>query len=46
MVKNKHEEAFKQYTEVSYYGRRLLEKYSLDTYGVWDIFGEDPNCDT
>ena len=25
--------------------RQLLEQYSLDTLGVWDVYGEDPNCD-
>lgn len=36
---------FKQYTEVTYSGRRLLEKYSLDMVGTWKVSGEDPNCD-
>ena len=35
----------KQYTEVSYSGRKLLEQYPLDTEGVWQVYGEDPNCD-
>lgn len=29
----------------SYLGGQLLKKYSLDTEGVWEIKGEDPNCD-
>ncbi len=29
----------------TYAGARLLEKYSLDTQGIWRIRGEDPNCD-
>lgn len=29
----------------TYYGPNLLEKYSLDTYGVWKVTGEDPNCE-
>lgn len=33
----------KDYLEVSYAGRHL--GYPLDTVGVWQIFGEDPNCD-
>lgn len=39
---NKH---YTQYTTVSYSGARLLEKHSLDEVGIWQIFGEDPNCD-
>lgn len=42
---NKELKNFRQYTEVTYAGRKLLEKYSLDTVGVWRIKGEDPNCD-
>lgn len=26
-------------------GTSLLMNHSLTEYGVWDIFGEDPNCD-
>ena len=29
----------------TYSGRRLLEKYSLNESGVWEVRGEDPNCD-
>lgn len=29
----------------TYYGAKLLENYLLDTYGVWEVKGEDPNCD-
>jgi len=29
----------------TYYGKNLLEKYSLDQEGLWQILGEDPNCD-
>ena len=29
----------------TYYGKRLLETFSLDSTGTWDIYGEDPNCD-
>jgi hypothetical protein len=36
---------YKQFTEVSYSGRELLKKHSLDETGVWKILGEDPNCD-
>lgn len=36
---------YKQYTEVSYSGRKLLEEHSLTETGIWRIYGEDPNCD-
>jgi len=36
---------YQQYTTVSYFGRRLLEKHSLNETGHWQIYGEDPNCD-
>lgn len=36
---------YKQYTEVSWSGRELLKKHSLDETGFWKIKGEDPNCD-
>lgn len=29
----------------SYTGQSLLKKHSLDEFGTWQIFGEDPNCD-
>lgn len=29
----------------SYSGRRLLSSHKLSEYGVWEIRGEDPNCD-
>lgn len=29
----------------TYSGQRLLEAYSLDTKGTWNVYGEDPNCD-
>lgn len=35
---------FKSFCE-SYSGRDLLEKHKLDEYGMWEIRGEDPNCD-
>lgn len=28
-----------------YSGSRLLQKHSLDEEGLWQIKGEDPNCD-
>lgn len=36
---------YKQYIEVSYSGRKLLEQHSLNEEGLWKIYGEDPNCD-
>lgn len=36
---------YKQYTQVSYSGRKLLQEHSLDETGYWKIKGEDPNCD-
>lgn len=39
------ENRFKQFTEISYSGRQLLKKYPLNTEGIWEIRGEDPNCD-
>jgi hypothetical protein len=38
-------ERYHQFTQVSYSGRRLLEKHSLSETGTWRIRGEDPNCD-
>jgi hypothetical protein len=29
----------------TYTGRKMLETTSIDECGVWDIYGEDPNCD-
>lgn len=29
----------------SYEYENLLKKYSLEEEGMWQIFGEDPNCD-
>lgn len=36
---------YKQFTEVSWSGRRLLEKHKLSEHGLWQIRGEDANCD-
>ncbi len=35
---------FNKYLQ-TYSGKRLLEQYSLDTDGIWQVNGEDPNCD-
>lgn len=29
----------------TYSGKRMLEKHSLMDVGVWQVRGEDPNCD-
>ena len=29
----------------TYNGRELLKKHSVDEFGLWQIVGEDPNCD-
>ena len=36
---------YDQYVNVSYSGRELLKKHSLEETGLWKIRGEDPNCD-
>ena len=33
------------FIEHSYSGKQLMEKHKLSDYGVWKIYGEDPNCD-
>jgi hypothetical protein len=33
-----------QYKTSSSY-KDLVKSYPLDTYGVWKVLGEDPNCD-
>jgi hypothetical protein len=38
------EERIQAYRQ-AYAGKKLLEKYSLETYGIWRIRGEDPNAD-
>ena len=35
----------KRYLEVTYSGKKLLQKHSLDEKGFWQVRGEDPNCD-
>jgi len=29
----------------TYSGKNLLTNHTLQEEGVWDVFGEDPNCD-
>lgn len=39
-AKVKYERYLGSHTAIS-----LLEKYNLTEYGIWSIYGEDPNCD-
>lgn len=39
------EAAYNNWVHTSYSGKKLLEKHSIDDYGMWKILGEDPNCD-
>jgi hypothetical protein len=34
-----------EYLTTRYSGKELLKKHSLDENGVWEVRGEDPNCD-
>ena len=36
---------FEKYTKVSYSGRKLLREHNLNEYGIWQVMGEDSNCD-
>jgi hypothetical protein len=38
-------ENFEKYTKNSWSGQDLLKKHKLDDEGIWEIYGEDPNCD-
>lgn len=29
----------------TYNGRKLFETHDLETEGMWQVYGEDPNCD-
>lgn len=44
-MSNKTQSAYDQYIKVTYAGKALLEKHSLDETGLWEIRGEDANCD-
>jgi hypothetical protein len=44
MANRKAMENYLKYLD-TYSGRRLLEKYTLEQEGIWEIRGEDPNCD-
>lgn len=45
MSKQSAMQNYLNYTETSYSGKRLLEQYDLNKVGIWEIRGEDPNCD-
>lgn len=38
-------EAVAKYLSNTYNGQKLFEKHKLNEEGVWEIYGEDPNCD-
>ena len=38
-------ENFNRFINDTYSGKQLLEHHSLDEEGIWEIRGEDPNCD-
>lgn len=40
----KEQERFDKFLE-TYSGRDLLARYRLGTIGIWEVRGEDPNCD-
>lgn len=44
-LRKKNDEKFIHYTKTTYVGRNLLQRHSLDETGVWNVQGEDPNCD-
>lgn len=39
------EQKVNDYLERTYSGKKLLENHSLSESGMWQIKGEDPNCD-
>jgi hypothetical protein len=44
-IVQKSEARYEQWIRSSYGGKKLLEKHSLNEVGIWQIRGEDPNCD-
>jgi hypothetical protein len=36
--------SFDRYMD-TYHGQELLKKHNLTEYGIWKVYGEDPNCD-
>ena len=43
--KANHKKNLHRYLNESYSGRELLKKHGLTETGVWEVLGEDPNCD-
>ena len=39
------QDAYDRYTKNCYSGKQLLRSHSLSESGIWEVFGEDPNCD-
>lgn len=44
MTKTIERDRLKDYQN-SWAYKRILETYTLDEYGIWQVFGEDTNCD-
>lgn len=38
-------ENFDKYIKDTWGGKELLKNHKLDDEGIWEIYGEDPNCD-
>jgi hypothetical protein len=38
-------ENFNKYIKDTWGGKELLKNHKLDDEGIWEIYGEDPNCD-
>lgn len=36
---------WERYLYKTYSGQELLKKHKLIDHGVWQVYGEDPNCD-
>ena len=43
-INNKHTQKKQDFLN-RYSGKKLLDKHSLDEYGIWEVRGESPNCD-
>lgn len=41
----KANESYERYITTTYFGKKLLERHSLFEEGMWQVYGEDPNCD-
>lgn len=44
LEKNRADEQYKDFLD-TYSGESLLKDHSLDEIGIWEVRGEDPNCD-